>query len=376
MMPPRVDDSSGSPASPACAAIQDRQEPDPGARGRSEVACRPAGEEDREAWDRFVASQPEAGLGHLFGWKAVTERAYGKRAFFLAAVQGERWVGVLPLVHMKGPLAGNRLVSLPFLDAAGVLAASPPAAEALWRATLDLAREAGAKGIDLRALAPHGTPQDRATLLLRLPAGSEALWKSFSPKVRNQVRKSEKEGLRTEPAGRERLGEFYGVFARNMRDLGSPVHSLRFLQETFEAFGPKAKLYLTSDAAGRVVGGAVALTFRSVRSVPWASSLREAFPSCPNHSLYWRILADTAEERLELFDFGRSHAGGGTYRFKTQWGTEPRPLLWSSYDSSGGQLPPKVYRPAEHPRLTWLWSRLPVWLATRLGPLVRRNLSN
>ena len=45
-------------------------------------------------------------------------------------------------------------------------------------------------------------------------------WRVIDRKVRNQMRKAEKEGLRAAIGGVELLDAFYGVLVRNMRDLG------------------------------------------------------------------------------------------------------------------------------------------------------------
>jgi FemAB-related protein (PEP-CTERM system-associated) len=212
--------------------------------------------------------------------------------------------------------------------------------------------------------------------VLDLPPVGEDLWRSFTPKVRNQIRKAEKEGLRTAALGGERWNEFYGVFARNMRDLGSPVHSRRLFQALFAAFGADASLYLTNDREGRVVAGAVALSSGGVVTVPWASALRERLPSCPNHSLYWKILADAVEAGARAFDFGRSHEDSGTFHFKRQWGAEPRPLLWRSFDARGAPAADAVLKPSEHTILTGFWRCLPVAVANQVGPFLRGRLSN
>jgi len=278
---------------------------------------------------------------------------------------------------MTGLLGGNRLVSLPFLDQAGILATSSSAADALWTAALGKAREMRVKSLDIRSPAGEGSAgSGRAALVLQLPPSPDELWRSFSTKVRNQIRKSEKEGLRTDVAGLDRLGEFYRVFSRSMRDLGSPVHSRGFLEAVLFAFGTRASLYLTADGSGRVIGGAIALRAGSLVTVPWASSLRESFASCPNHSLYWKILCDSVASGADAFDFGRSHEGSGTFHFKVQWGAEPRPLLWASFDREGRPVPDRVLKPSEHETLTRFWRVLPVTLATFVGPLIRRQLSN
>ena len=163
---------------------------------------------DREKWSAFVTSHPEANLCPAYEWKTVFEKTYAKTCHYLYLRHESEWVGVLPLVHMRGFLTGNRLVSVPFLDQGGLLASAEKVAEMLWNGCLDLARQVGADGIDFRGpsggtAAAGSKAADRCarvTLTLPLPAETEALWKSFRPKVRNQVRKAEKEGLRTEIA--------------------------------------------------------------------------------------------------------------------------------------------------------------------------------
>ena len=55
------------------------------------------------------------------------------------------------------------------------------------------------------------------------------MWEVIDRKVRNQIRKAEKSALTVERGGAELVGEFYTVFTRNMRDLGTPVYSRALL---------------------------------------------------------------------------------------------------------------------------------------------------
>lgn len=336
-----------------------------------------AGPEQRDRWNGFVASRPQANLGHLFEWGDVFASAYGKRSHYLAVLDGDAWAGVLPLVHMAGPIGGNRLVSLPFLDQAGVLADTREIASLLLERALQLARELGAQGVDLRAPPRRsGALEERATLEIALPPDVDGLWTSIPGKVRNQIRKARSSGLETFSAGRERFGDCYRIFASRMRDLGSPVHSRAFFESIFDALKDRTGLYLTRDARGAIVGGAVAIRTGRAVTVPWAASLRDAFPLCPNHSLYWKILEDSVSAKAGVFDFGRSHVGSGAFRFKTQWGAEPKLLQWVSYDADGRRVRPPELRPGEYSAITRLWSRLPLGIASALGPMLRRYLSN
>ncbi len=124
------------------------------------------------------------------------------------------------------------------------------------------------------------------------------------------------------------------------------------------------------------MGGGVAIEFGSSITVPWASCLRTARPSWPNHSLYWKILSDAVQNGKALFDFGRSRVGAGTYSFKKQWGAEPRDLVWSSFDARGEPEEEHDYNPDRHDRVVRAWRRLPVAVTKWIGPIIRRQLAN
>ncbi len=164
--------------------------------------------------------------------------------------------------------------------------------------------------------------------------------------------------------------------ASNMKDLGSPVHSIRLFVAILEEFGDLARVYITRDQSGKAVAGGIAIRSGATTTVPWASSLRSARSSCPNHSLYWQILQDTVQESGTVFEFGRSSEGSGTYRFKKQWNAEPVPLVWSSFDSEGRVTESFGLDPRRNQRLAQMWSRLPQPLANHLGPWVRKHLAN
>ncbi|MFA5904036.1 MAG: hypothetical protein WC836_08850, partial [Desulfobacula sp.] len=117
----------------------------------------------------------------------AVERAYGFKRFYLMAENGNIISGILPLIRVNLPFTSGSLVSLPYCDAAGPLADSPD--------------------------------------------NSEKLLASFKAKLRSQVKKPFKDGLSVRSGGVEMLNEFYPLFAENMRDLGSPVHSRNWIKQ-------------------------------------------------------------------------------------------------------------------------------------------------
>jgi FemAB-related protein (PEP-CTERM system-associated) len=333
-----------------------------------------------DAWDRFVERHPTATVAHLRAWGSVIHGAYGHEVAYLLAEEGGEPVGALPVVLIRSRLFGCRLVSMPFLDYGGVLAPpGSPAEAALARAALDLARERGAQTLGLRQFHSTGLGQpvtdDRVTMLMPLTS-EEAVWRALPSERRNRVRKGAKCGLGSVWGGAELLEDFYRVFATNMRDLGSPVHSRRFFALMLEALAGVARVLLVRDADGRAVGAAIGLFFRDTIMVPWVSSLREAFALCPNFALYWEVIRTGCAAGYRWLDFGRSLRSAGTFEFKRQWGAEPRPLPWIFIDVVAGAPPPTDRDAGRYAGLIAAWKRLPVPLATVLGPWVRSQVPN
>jgi serine/alanine adding enzyme len=333
-----------------------------------------------ENWERLVDGSPAATVAHLPAWGRVIHEAYGHEVVSLLAEEGGEPVGALPVVIIRSRLFGRRLVSMPFLDYGGILAPpGSPAEAALARAVGDLARERGAQSIGLRQFDPTGldapVTDDRVTMLMPLTS-EDTVWRALPAERRNRVRRGAKHGLTVRWGGAELLDDFYRVFAANMRDLGSPVHSRRFFALMLEALPGVARALLVRDGAGRAVGAAVCLFFRDTIMVPWVSSLREAFALCPNFTLYWEVIRTGCAEGYRWLDFGRSARNAGTFEFKRQWGAQPRPLPWIFIDVVPGAPPPPDRDAGRYATLITAWKRLPLPVATVLGPWIRGQVPN
>jgi hypothetical protein len=108
--------------------------------------------------------------------------------------------------------------------------------------------------------------------------------------------------------------------------------------------------------------------------VPWASALREFNPLCANVLLYWHMLRFAIDRGVPLFDFGRSTPDQGTFNFKKQWGAVPRQLVWEYWTADGRSLPDLNPSAPKFDLAVRTWQRLPMAVATALGPHIVRNI--
>jgi FemAB-related protein (PEP-CTERM system-associated) len=330
-----------------------------------------------EAWTEYVLSCGTAATGyHDWQWRTVFKKAFGHDSIYFAARRQGRIVGVLPTVLLDSWLFGTALISLPFVNYGGVVADDDLAARALLDAATEAARDRRCRHVELRHVqrrfADLPCKQHKVTMTLALQP-APALWDGLDRKVRNQVRKAQKSGLTYRAGGLELLEEFYAVFARNMRDLGTPVYSPDFFAQILKAFPERSRIHVVSHGATPAAAG---LTFQtgSTVEIPWASAVRDLNPLCPNPLLYWSMLEGAAARGCLTFDFGRSTPNEGTYRFKAQWGAEPVPLCWEYSLLGGAELPNTSPTNPKFGLAVALWKKLPLPVANGIGPMIVRAI--
>jgi FemAB-related protein (PEP-CTERM system-associated) len=328
-------------------------------------------------WDRFVSRHPRASAYHVWKWRQVFETAFGHETIYLAAREHGSIVAVLPLVLFDSRVFGRFAVSLPFVNYGGVLARDTASASFLLQRAKTLAEDRRLAHVELRHTSPQFPDLPARThkvgMVLPLERDSATAWQKLDRKVRNLVRKGQKSSLTVRVGGAELLDRFYGVFARNMRDLGTPVYSPRFFAAVCAACGDRARVFLV-DHGDVTVASAITLSFRNTMENPWASSLREYRSLSPNTLMYWHMLEDAIETGHTAFDFGRSTPDEGTFQFKQQWGAQPTPLHWEYVLSGGKGLPNLSPSNPKFRAAIALWTRLPLAVTNRLGPHIVRSI--
>lgn len=327
-------------------------------------------------WDAFVRAAPGWTPFHLYAWRGIIERVLGHSCHYLAAHDESGAIaGVLPLVRVKSLLFGDYLVSMPFVNYGGPLG-SREAVRALALEARELAGRLGVGLLELRSRSAQdvdlAVSHRKVTVVLEIPSGGAgALWKTLPAKLRSQVRRPQKEGMQTR-FGPDQLEPFYRVFARHMRDLGTPVQSRRLFAAIAETFGNDAWFGCVYHREQPVAAGC-GFRWGGEFEMTWASSLREYSAAAPNMLLYWSFMERCAGEGVTLFNFGRCTPESGTHRFKRQWGGRDEQLWWYQWSPSGKAATPSP----DDAALSWgprLWRHLPLPLANALGPRIVRSI--
>ena len=333
----------------------------------------PARPEDALDWNRFVREHPDGTFCHLWQWGDLLTEVFGHRPRH-QLVRGDdgNVLGVLPLIEMRA-FDGRHLISLPYINYGGPIG-SAEARAALTRRALEMAQTGRARSLELRSrsdaatgLAPSRT---KVTVVLPLPDTVEALWeRTFRSKLRSQVRRAQKEQMQVR-FGAGEVGSFYRVFSRNMRDLGTPVLPRSFFTGLTRHFADEV-VFGAVYAGDEAVAAGCGFVARGEFEMTWASSLREFNAKSPNMLLYSAFMEEMIQRGVSRFNFGRCTPGGGTHRFKLQWGAADEPLHWTRWPTDEGvdEEPGAAFRWAAR-----TWQRLPLRLAEAVGPHVAARL--
>jgi len=154
------------------------------------ISIRTIESSDSSLWDAYVQRHSRSTLYHLSGWKNVIEKTYGRKTYYLMAINepddsqfaaysiqqtagsidaqlknyelsannyepnSDNVSGILPLVHLKHFIFGNTLVSIPFFDLGGILSDDEETEMALLHETIKLGAKLKIDNIELRHIDP------------------------------------------------------------------------------------------------------------------------------------------------------------------------------------------------------------------------------
>lgn len=327
-------------------------------------------------WDAFVHAHPAATFFHRSAWRRVASEVFGHRPHYLAVRRGGTLVGVLPLVQLRSRLFGHALISNAFCVGGGPLTTDDDALAEILAQAEHLGRRLGADYLELRDT-PRAAPgwTSRSDLYAGferpLAPGDEENMKRIPRRQRAVVRKALARDLtvttETSPE------PFFPLYARTMRDHGTPALPRRFFERLRTVFADDCE-WLTVRQDGRPISSVLSY-FCGDRVLPYyTGSLREARDLGANDLMYWALMRRAAARGCTVFDFGRSKVGTGPFSFKRNWGFEPRPIT-HQYRPLRSEEPPNLNptNPA-YAAVIKAWRRLPLPVANAASPFLSRSL--
>ncbi len=333
-------------------------------------------EANQGRWDAFVTACPAASFFHRAGWKKVIEDSFGQKALYCYVERNGEIVGVLPLVHVKSRLFGNRLVANAFcVDGA------PAAADDAAYAALDAKAEAllGSRDADyIEYRNPRRTHPDwgrkdglYATFDRPIAADEDSTLKQIPRKQRAVVRKALESDL-TDTVDTD-VSDFYALYSLSMRNLGTPVFSRRYIENLMRVFAGDIDI-LTVRQGGKPLTSVLNFYFRDRVMPYYTGASPDARRTGAADLMYFRVMRRAVEKGFAHFDFGRSKVDTGPYAFKKNWGFEPQPTIHEFRMKGNLPLPDINPNNPKYKLMIAAWQRLPLPVANLLGPWISRDV--
>ena len=333
-------------------------------------------EADILRWDDYVDRSDSATFFHRAGWNNVLQRAFRHDTYFLYAEFDGRIEGILPLAHIKSRLFGNTLVSTPFCVYGGIVADNKEAEEALRQAACQLSEKLKVDALELRntqiSSVSWPTKDLYFTFRKEMDPDHDVNMKSIPAKQRAMVRKGINAGLISElDAECDRI---YAVYSESLRNLGTPVFSEKYFRILKEEFGDDCRAMMITHE-GHDIAGVLNFYFKDEVLPYYGGSLAVARSiKGVNDFMYWELMRRSVAEGLRVFDFGRSKNDTGAYKFKKNWGFNPKPLYYEYYLVKSDQVPEVNPMNPKYQMFIKAWKKLPVCISNRVGPILAKSL--
>jgi len=340
-----------------------------------------AREEDSDAWNTFVASDPAGHILQSHQWGAL-KACFGWQPLRFTVQDGERIAGGAQVLFRRLRHLGvlpRPDVSIAYIPRGPVVdPADEDALAALLSAIHQAARRAGAIFLKIepnwtddpslrRLLVRHGfqpsvqTVQPRCTLLIDLQRSEEELLMAMKSKTRYNIRLAARKGVVVREGTEEDLDAFYRLLQETRQRDAFAIHTRGYYDLAWQTFAPadKVRLFIASYE-DRVLGAIMVFAFGRIATYMYGASSDQHRNRMPTYLLQWEAMRwardrgchtydlwgvpDEDEEVLESQFLERSDGLWGVYRFKRGFGGRVMRYV-GAYDY--------VYRP----RLYWLWTR-------------------
>ena len=331
-------------------------------------------------WDDFALRRGT--VFHTSGFRRILLESFGYQCAYQAILNPQnRICGLFPLVIGRDLNWKKVGVSLPFVNQMDICAISSEVVLFAMKELPLLAKNLRLDSMEIRLKEQDADREiwnarlENHTFLLQLHDEESAALAQASAGCRNHVRKTYRNDWYESSFDPGHLSDFYEVYVRRMKQLGSPAPAIGFFRQFFTQLPEHSSLLTVLDKSNRrVIGGMLLLASSgdSTLYYPYGAGLIEYNHRHLNSFMYWEAMRFGIRKNLRQMDLGRSQTESGTYRFKSQWGAKPVQLKYLRY---GGQGIDDATSDREKLQpLVEVWKRIPRLITDRVGEKVIKYL--
>jgi hypothetical protein len=325
--------------------------------------------------EQFLRENSEATIFHYPEWSRVIQETYDHQCDYWVARADQRIVGVFPVVTMRRPLLGAKVVATPYQFHSGLpLATNRDIQIRLVEHALSHARQIGARYLEIRHFEPAPFLEDIGFLSIEsqlaatvTPLAGLDLKQMFRGH-REFVGYASKRGVQiADGDSLEDLRTFRRLYLAEGRKIGSPQAGWNFFANLRRSMGSRYRLIL-AWSSGQCLGGLLTLADeRTVFARCIAGNSPEARRLHISKALYWRAMSEAAQQGRQSFNWGISWIGdSGLIKFKEGWNGTTRQVHVYVYPIRSRPPAPGNYFEG-FSLAKAVWRRLPLPVVDRVG---------
>ncbi len=284
---------------------------------------------NKDLWNGYLENKPIPPLAR-FEWKYVLENVYNVETIYLMVLnKKDSVVGTLPLYFINDYSGKSMAFALKY----GFIFENETIGEYLLEYLDNILIEKDAVYTSLST----GTikynlkyKEDVSyTVILELMSNKDSMWSFLSAKVRNMVRKAERDGIIVQ-SGKDKIKQFYDVYAQRMINKNTRIHSIDYFIKIIKFFPDNVELFIATKEE-KTVGGMLLFYNKENGMYMYGGSRIIKKQTSPNQLLLWKMVEFSIDKGLKYLDLGESLPGTGVHNFKLWFGGKTKKIY--SYSS-------------------------------------------
>lgn len=312
-------------------------------------------------WNSFLKKEKSNQLitiAHNPSIGPILEKTFGYESQNMVITEGDKMVGVLPVVKV-----GKKLVSMPHFSYGGPIMDSNKEVE------FDIETVFDNKKFEARSFKKltDYLCDKKVSTIVELKASAEDQLNELTAKFRRKIRNAEKLNYNLVQGGAELVDDFYLLYAKKMLQKGSPPLGKNFFQNLLSdyEFG-KAEIVAIYDNE-QVVAAGFTLSYLGFNELCWASSCPQYDKYNVNSLLYWNIIKDSIAANQTYFSMGRSTVNSTNHFYKRQW----KPIDFQVYYNYSEPIGKSI---KEFTFLTKIWKLQPLMTSVYFGQIISKYI--
>jgi FemAB-related protein (PEP-CTERM system-associated) len=337
------------------------------------IRCNPSHD---SLWNAYVDASTRTSFYHRAEWRYVNEKL-GLESCYLAAVEGQRFVGIMPIVRLRGLFVGNIACSMPFVNYGGPAGDNDAIEQLLLEEAAAVADSWKVDYLEIRSQRHLGddypSSDHKVSMTVALDPDPEVLLGRLKRDQRAEIRRAAKRGFIVK-WGTELVDDFYAVLSESWRDLGTPIFDVSYLKAVIAAFPGRIRLCVVYDDKNIPAAGAFMGVHNDVVEGMWLGMRAEYRQQLVGYILYWDLIKDACLIGAKTFHLGRSTKDSGGEQFKKKWNADTMQLYWHYVLRTRNELPALNPSNPKYRFAIKTWQRLPVAVTKLIGPYISRSI--